>query len=151
VFIGGGYWGWPYYSYWGWPYYGGYAGYAPYYDPYYYDYYGSPGGYPYDYYGSNYGYVSGAPQQQQQPPVVINNVPPPAQQAGDGGFYRSADFYLIAFTDHTIQAAVSFHVEGDQIVWTTRENEERRAPLSSVDRRFSEQINRDRRVDFRLP
>ena len=74
--------------------------------------------------------------------------PPP-----DGGqsFYRPADFYLIAFNDHTIQAALSFRVEGDQIVYTTREHEEKRAPLSSVDRRFSEQINRDRRVDFRLP
>jgi hypothetical protein len=58
---------------------------------------------------------------------------------------------LIAFTDHTIRAAVSYTVEGDQIRYTTREHEERTAPLSSVDVRFSEQINRDRRVEFRLP
>jgi hypothetical protein len=58
---------------------------------------------------------------------------------------------LIAFTDHTIRAAISYRVDGDTIRWTTREHEEMQAPLASVDRRFSEQINRDRRVDFRLP
>jgi hypothetical protein len=61
------------------------------------------------------------------------------------------DFYLIAFEDHTIQAAVSFRMEGDEIYWVTREHEEKHAPLSTVDRRFSEQINRDRRVEFKLP
>ena len=71
---------------------------------------------------------------------------------GDSGsFYRAADYYLIAFADHTIRAAVSYTVDGDQIRYTTREHEERTAPLSSVDVRFSEQINRDRRVEFRLP
>jgi hypothetical protein len=41
-------------------------------------------------------------------------------------------------------------VDGDQIAWTTREHVEKRAPLSTVDRRFSEQINRDRHVEFGL-
>jgi hypothetical protein len=66
-------------------------------------------------------------------------------------FYRPADYYLIAFSDHTIQAALSFRVEGDRLLYTTREHEDRSAPLSSVDLRFSEQLNRDRRVEFRLP
>ncbi len=67
-------------------------------------------------------------------------------------FYRRADYYLIAFNDHTIQAALTYHVDGDQIYWTTREHEERHAPMASVDRRFTEQMNRDRRVDHtRLP
>jgi hypothetical protein len=134
------------YSYWGYPYWGyPYGGY-----PYGYgaSYYGYPyDSYPYDYgYTTSPGYVS-APQP--SPPVVVEqNIQP----GGSGGsFYRQADFYLIAFNDHTIQAAVSFRVEGDEIVWVTREREERRAPLASVDRRFSEQINRDRRVEFRLP
>ena len=68
-----------------------------------------------------------------------------------GTFYRAADYYLIAFNDHTIRAAVSYTVEGDQIRYTTREHEEKTAPLASVDVLFSEQINRDRRVEFRLP
>ncbi len=142
-FFFGGSFGWPYAYGWGYPaYYGGY----PYYD------YGYPSdyySYPYD---NNYGYVS-APAQQPAPPVVIEqNYTPSAPSSSSGGsFYRTPDFYLIAFNDHLIQAAISFRVEGDQLHWTTREHEERQAPLSSVDRRFSEQINRDRRVEFRLP
>jgi hypothetical protein len=41
---------------------------------------------------------------------------------------------------------------GDQIEWTPKEGGVvQRAPLASVDKRFSEQINRDRRVKFELP
>ena len=65
-------------------------------------------------------------------------------------FYRAPDYYLIAFDDHTIRAAASYRIEGGEIYWTSREGEQMQAPLSSVDRRFSEQINRDRRVAFPL-
>jgi hypothetical protein len=85
-------------------------------------------------------------------PTVINqNIGTPSAGASSGAFYRAADYYLIAFNDHTIRAAVSYTVEGDQLRYTTREHEEKTAPLASVDVRFSEQINRDRRVEFRLP
>jgi hypothetical protein len=80
--------------------------------------------------------------------VVVN------QSIGTGqpsGFYRSPDFYLIAFNNHSIRAAISYRVEDGQIYWTSREHEEMQAPLSSIDRRFTEQINRDRRVDFSIP
>ncbi len=59
--------------------------------------------------------------------------------------------YLIAFSDHSIQAATAYKVEGDQIHWITRTGEEKQAPLSSVDVGFSKQINRDRQVDFQIP
>ena len=132
----------------------GYGGY-PYYDPYYYNsYYGAPS-YSQPYYDQPYydpapydgtaGYA-----QPVQPPTVINqSIGTPA--ATGGSYYRAADYYLIAFNDHIIQAALSYRVEGDQIFYTTREHEEKSAPLASVDRMFSEQINRDRRVEFRLP
>jgi hypothetical protein len=58
---------------------------------------------------------------------------------------------LIAFNDHGIQAALSYGVEGDSIHWVSREHEEKSAPLSRVDRGFSEQLNRERQVEFRLP
>ncbi|HLX44052.1 MAG TPA: hypothetical protein VKR43_11490, partial [Bryobacteraceae bacterium] len=151
--------GWPYYGYgygWGgayWPgaYYGGYYPGAYYGDDGYgygYPSYGYGTGYGAGYDGSDYGYA---------PPAVSNQnygaAPPTPPQAGTSSdsYYRRPDYYLIAFTDHSIQAAVSFRVEGDEIIFTTREHVEKRAPLSSVDRRFSEQINRDRRVEFRLP
>jgi hypothetical protein len=72
-------------------------------------------------------------------------------QQPSGSFYREPDYYLIAFNDHSIRAAKSFRLEGDQICWTPREGgSELRAPVANVDKRFSEQINRDRRVEFRL-
>jgi hypothetical protein len=66
-------------------------------------------------------------------------------------FYRPSDYYLIAFNDHTIRAATSYNVVGDTIMWIGRDGQQMKAPLSSVDVQFSLQINRDRRVDFRLP
>jgi len=61
------------------------------------------------------------------------------------------DFYMIAFNDGSIQAALDYSVDGDTLRWTTRNHLERRAPVAAVDLRFSEQLNRDRRVEFRLP
>jgi hypothetical protein len=149
--------GWPYYGY-GWPYYGyGYGAYAC--DPYVFDCYG--GGYYGDggYYGGNYGSTGYYPDSSgyaygggyAQAPVVVNQQygNPPAPSASQ--YYRTPDYYLIAFSDHTIQAALSYHVEGDTLHYTTMQHEEKTAPLSSVDRRFSEQLNRDRRVNFQLP
>ena len=132
------YWGYPF-GYWGGPY----------------DY---PYAYPYDSYGYGYpyydpGYVS-APAYSSAPPVVIEQNYPssaPAAAGSSNSFYRPADFYLIAFNDHTIQAALSFRVDGDQIHWVTRDHADKQAPLASVDRRFSEQLNRDRHVEFKLP
>jgi hypothetical protein len=139
----------------------GYGGY-PYYDPYYYNsYYGAPY-YGASYYGAPYTsapYYDAAPYNDttgyvaQPAPTVINQsfATPQAASASAGSFYRAADYYLIAFNDHIIQAALSYRVEGDQIIYTTRDHQEKSAPLASVDRLFSEQINRDRRVEFRLP
>ncbi len=123
-----------------------------------------------DSYGSGYGSVHRSLRVQQlwrrtrhayapqsQPPVIINqnrrlwrHRRRRCPGTGTESFYRKADYYLIAFADHTIQAALSYRVEGDTIFWTTREHEERHAPLSSVDRRFTEQMNRDRHVEIRL-
>lgn len=161
-FVGFGFgFGYPFYGY---PYYGYGYGYPGYYtDGYYpYDsgYYADPYAYnSYGNYGPSYGqsgyYGDGSDYpQQQQPPVVINqnlgNPTPPIPGTGTESFYRRPDYYLIAFADHSIQAALTYRIEGDQIIWTTREHEERRAPLSSVDRRFTEQMNRDRHVEMRL-
>lgn len=136
--------GWPYYGYgWGYPYYGyGYPYYDygyPYYDPYYSQY--------------DYGSVGYSQPVQQQPPVVIQQTIPQttAPQVSADSYNRAPDFYLIAFTDHTIRAAVSYNVQGDQIHWVDREHQEHDAPLNTVDRGFSAEINRDRHVDFRLP
>jgi len=135
----------PYYYGYGYPYYYGYG----------YPYYGY-GGYPYPYgygYGYDpgyYGYDYGATVSTQAPAYAAppNYGTAPQQQ---GSYNQTPDYYLIAFNDHTIQAAVTYSIDGDTLRWTTREGQQLTAPLSSVDRRFSEQINRDRNVQFRLP
>jgi hypothetical protein len=53
--------------------------------------------------------------------------------------------------DHRIVEVVAYWVQGGMLHYVTREHEMREVPLAEVDRRFSEQINRDKRVDFRLP
>jgi hypothetical protein len=139
-FYGGfGDYGYPYYYPYSYPYYDTSYYDSGYYDPGYYD----PGYYaaPYDGYA---GYAAAG-----QPAVVNQVIPVPAAQAES--YYRAPDYYLIAFNDHTIQAAVSFNVEGNQLRYVTRQHEVRTAPLMNVDVQFSQQINRDRHVDFRLP
>jgi hypothetical protein len=126
---------------WGYPYYYG----AGYYNPYYYDpyYYGAPA------------YPAYAPAVTYAAPAVTYGAPAvtyAAPAAPATTYYRAADFYLIAFNDHSIRAAQSFQVRGDQLEWTPKEGGAAlTAPLASVDKRFSEQINRDRRVRFVLP
>jgi hypothetical protein len=106
------------------------------------------------------GYQQNYPQQsysqQSFPQSVQNNAlpqqpAPPARSVANQPFYRTPDFYLIAFTNHTIQAAVSFSVEGETLHYATREHVDKTAPLSTVDVRFSQQINRDRHVEFKMP
>ena len=59
--------------------------------------------------------------------------------------------YLIAFTDHTIRAAAAYWVDGSTLHYVTLEREEKQAPLDTVDRAFSQQLNRERQVPFQLP
>jgi hypothetical protein len=147
-FYGGGLYlglGWPYYGYgFGYPYYGyGYPYYDygyPSYDPYY---YGDP-------YNNGYGSVTYSQPPPQQP-VVVNQTIAPQSNGTSASYYRTPDFYLIAFSDHTIRAARTYDIRGDQIHWVDREGQEHTAPLATVDRSFSTQINRDRHIDFRLP
>ena len=80
-----------------------------------------------------------------------SNRPRYPTSSGRQSSYRTPDFYLIAFTDKIIQTALTYYVDGDTLHWTTREHEERQAPLATVDRDFSYQLNRDRKVEFRLP
>ena len=49
------------------------------------------------------------------------------------------------------QAASAYKVEGDRLYWQDRDNQEHHVPLSQIDVPFSQQINRDRNVDFQIP
>jgi len=78
------------------------------------------------------------------PPVHVREYPPRTEE------YREP-IYLIAHRDHRIEAAIAYWVEGDTLHYVTRQREKKQIPLDEIDRAFSEQLNRDRRVDFRLP
>jgi len=108
-----------------------------------------------------------------QPPVVINQYfgaappdqgPPPDPASGSNfHFYQApsegattpspdtSSYYLIAFRDHTIYSAVAYYTEGDTLHYFTSGNVHNQVSLSLVDRALTEQLNRDRNVDVRLP
>ncbi|MGH9720662.1 MAG: hypothetical protein ACRD8O_10650 [Bryobacteraceae bacterium] len=58
---------------------------------------------------------------------------------------------LIAFKDHTIYAAFSYWLEGDTLHYVTTHGAHNQVSLDLIDREFSERLNRERGVDFRIP
>ncbi len=70
-------------------------------------------------------------------PVVENRNEPP--------------LYLIARKDDSVIAAIAYWVDGDTLHYVDRRHEPKQIRLDEVDRGLSEQLNRERRVDFRLP
>jgi hypothetical protein len=131
-------------------------------------------------YGYGYGYGPAQPDQPPadngggnapaQPPVVINqyfgSAPAdqgPAQDAPPSNFHyyqapsdtepapSDSTYYLIAFKDHTIYSAVAYYTEGDTLHYFTSGNVHNQASLTLVDRALTEQLNRDRNVEVRLP
>jgi hypothetical protein len=153
---------WPF---WGWGGWGGGLGFWPGdygYD--YSDYYGNPG------YGNpGYGYPTSQPNvtviyPPQTPPVpaTVYVATPSIHEYDENGreiVPSTADrldvdaspIYLIAFRDHVIRAASSYRVEGRTLHYVTLENEARNVSLDTVDRNFTLQLNRERRVPFQLP
>jgi hypothetical protein len=149
---------WPYGYYpaygFGWGYGFGYP--YSYYSPY--AYYGYDGSYPY----ASTGYAS-----YPSSPNVVVVYPDTATSAASvtrqydqygqqirpsGGATASGPpVYLLAFNDHSIRAATAYWVDGQMLHYVTLEREERQAPLSTVDRAFTQQLNRERQVPFQLP
>jgi hypothetical protein len=151
-FYASGFWGY------GYPYY--YGGY-PYYDPYSYG-YGAGYAYAPSY---NYGYTS-APAQSSPPVVIVNNTQPQSESVRperdviqyrdepetrqNATRYQPPD-YSIAFRNHQIVHAIAYWVKDGRLHYVTQDHVLRDVPLGDIDRLFSEQINRDKGVDFRLP
>ena len=146
--FGAGYGSYPWFYGYGYPYY--YSGY-----PYSYDYPYSVGPIAAEPYAYPYYEPAPPPMQQyygpapEQPRVYRPQAPQSVPQ-GSPSEYRE-QIYLIAFQDHRIQAAIAYWVDGATLHYVTREHEQKQVPLGQIDRTFSEQLNHDRRVDFRLP
>jgi hypothetical protein len=112
---------------------------------------------------------------QTQPPVVIinqyfkpdtanpvmhdySNVPlpesaPQGPNAGDSAVNTSDQqvMFLIAMKDHTIYPVIAYWVEGDTLNYITLQGAKNSISLDLVDRDFSKQINKERKVEFGLP
>jgi hypothetical protein len=76
----------------------------------------------------------------------VREYPDTSSQAND------KPIYLIAFKNQdNIRAAEAYWVTGGTLHYVTLQDEQRLAPLDSVDRTLTYRLNRERRVDFRLP
>jgi hypothetical protein len=117
------------------------------------------------------GYPQPGDQMQASPVVIINqyfrpetanpilndytNVPLPEAAASRTAEAPPQDtqpiMFLIAMKDHTIYPALAYWVEGDTLNYITTQGTKNSASLDAVDRAFSQQLNRERKVDFGLP
>jgi hypothetical protein len=127
---------------------------------------------PYSQYTAQY---SNGYDQMTQPPIVIINqyfrpdtanpvvrdysnvpLPEPASQtanAGDAAVNPGDQqvMFLIAMKDHTIYPAIAYWVEADTLNYITVQGAKNSVSLDLVDRDFSKQINKERKVEFGLP
>jgi hypothetical protein len=117
------------------------------------------------------------PPQQTTPQVVINQsfgaeyAKPPKQESTSGEqgvrYYQAPvpepparevspeqdskpTVYLIAFKDSTVRAALGYWIEGDTLHYVTTKGRPNKASLDLVDEELSEQLNRERSVEFEL-
>jgi hypothetical protein len=122
-----------------------------------------------------YGYAEPAPEEPPPPPppqiiyVVpgepdrgqTTTVPPPAgpgvvtyivPSRPPGGEARSDDrkLYLIAFKNYSIYSATDYWLEGDALHYLTPYGSHNQASLDQVDLEFTERLNRERGLEFRL-
>jgi hypothetical protein len=59
--------------------------------------------------------------------------------------------YLIAAKDGTVWLAREYSVQNGRLHFVTTGNDRRQVPVTDVDRMATEQLNRERGVDLRLP
>lgn len=113
--------------------------------------YGYWGGYDYD-----PGYLAPAvvPSRRTQAPApdppahsVIHEYNSPADYGTES---TGPLLYLIAFRDKTIRAAMAYWLQDDSVYYLDTDHKQQHAPLSSVDRDLSAQLNRERHVPFGL-
>lgn len=141
-------WGWGGYSYLGYPSIGtGYYGQstyissepAPYYEQY------APG--PQVVINQNF-------VEERHQPVLREVAPPPYIEPKETTVVKPSTqpaYFLIAFRNGATWLARSYWVDGGTLRYITRDNVEHEAPLTTVDREASIQLNAERQVSFSLP
>ena len=63
----------------------------------------------------------------------------------------AADRFLFAFNDHSIYSAVAYWVDGGTLHYFTSGDTHKQAPLSTLDRAFTERLNRGSGSALKLP
>jgi len=84
------------------------------------------------------------PMQSYQAPIP-SNPDPPRREAAD-----KPTVYLIAMHSGAVYAAYAYWVEGDTLHYITTKHSHNRASIDLVDLKLSEQLNRERSVEFRV-
>jgi hypothetical protein len=83
----------------------------------------------------------------------IHEYVPPPQSAPEETTQAQpqADYYLLAFKDHSIYSAVGYWLDGDTMHYITTGNVHNQVSLSLVDRDLTTQLNKGRGVQVNLP
>lgn len=76
---------------------------------------------------------------------------PSAQPAANSATEPKPTIYLIAFKDGSIQTSLGYWVEGDTLQYITPRGTINKASLELVDRQLSQQLNKERDLEFHLP
>jgi hypothetical protein len=140
----------------------GYGFWPSYYDSYPYNYgsygYSDPGYASYPAYNPTPSVQVVYPPQGQSAPVYVERASPVTREYDEygqeirrSGGNAASPIYLVAFKDHVIGAAAAYWVEGRTLHYVTLQHEEKQVPLDAIDRDFTMQLNRERRVQFQLP
>lgn len=83
--------------------------------------------------------------------IPTRPIPDPKELAAAREEAERPTIFLIAFKDHTILPALAYWVDGDTLNYVTKEGMPNRASMQFIDKEFSAQLNRERKVDFKLP
>jgi hypothetical protein len=84
-------------------------------------------------------------------PPGAPSLPPGAPALPQGAPSNEPPLYLVAFQDGVIRAALAYWVDGATLHYVDLDHVQKQVALASVDRGLSDRLNRERRVDFRLP
>jgi hypothetical protein len=95
-------------------------------------------------------YAQPAPEVQRANPVV-HEYDQYGQEVEPAPRASASPIYLFAFQDGAIRAASSYKVDGATLHYVTLQHEDRQAPVETLDRSLTLQLNRERRVTVRLP
>ena len=116
--------------------------------------------YPYYAYAPDYAYAPAAPNVTiitvppsvvEPPPVRYQAPAPPSASAERPPRPAGSPVYLLAIKDGTVWAARAYWIEDSTIQLLTVRDERKSITADQVDRALTEQLNRDRGVEFRLP